>query len=101
MTKKKITRRNILKSTSLLAAASIISACDGGGTPEKPGKASSTLKKTYNWKMVTTWPKNFPGLGTGAQRLVDNIKTMSEGRLNIKLFAGGELVPPFESFDTK
>ena len=99
MANRKITRRNILKTTSLLATAGIISACDGSGTPEKPGKATGVLKKTYNWKMVTTWPKNFPGLGTGAQRLVDNIKNMSEGKLNIKLFAGGELVPPFESFD--
>ena len=23
----------------------------------------------FEWKMVTTWPKNFPGLGVGAQRL--------------------------------
>ena len=50
-------------------------------------------------KMVTTWPKNFPGLGTGAQRLADRITAMTEGRITVKLFAAGELVPPFESFD--
>ena len=50
-------------------------------------------------KMVTTWPKNFPGLGTGAQRLADSITAMSDGQLTVKLFAAGELVPPFESFD--
>ena len=50
-------------------------------------------------KMVTTWPKNFPGLGTGAQRLADRIGRMSGGKLTVKLFAAGELVPEFESFD--
>jgi TRAP-type mannitol/chloroaromatic compound transport system substrate-binding protein len=50
-------------------------------------------------KLVTTWPKNFPGLGTAAQRLADNITAMTDGQLTIKLFAAGELVPPFQSFD--
>jgi TRAP-type mannitol/chloroaromatic compound transport system substrate-binding protein len=50
-------------------------------------------------KMVTTWPKNFPGLGTGAERLAARIKTMSGGKLDVKVYAGGELVPPFQSFD--
>lgn len=50
-------------------------------------------------KMVTTWPRDFPGLGTGAQRLADSITRMSAGRLQVKVYAAGELVPPFESFD--
>jgi TRAP-type mannitol/chloroaromatic compound transport system substrate-binding protein len=50
-------------------------------------------------KMVTPWPKNFPGLGTGAQRLADRITQVSEGRIEVQLFAAGELVPAFESFD--
>ncbi|MBT4889934.1 MAG: ABC transporter substrate-binding protein, partial [Rhodospirillales bacterium] len=50
-------------------------------------------------KMVTTWPKNFPGLGTGAQRLADDITAMTDGQLTVKLYGAGELVPPFESFD--
>ncbi len=50
-------------------------------------------------KMVTTWPKNFPGLGTGAERLARRITEMTDGALTVKVFAAGELVPPFESFD--
>ncbi len=50
-------------------------------------------------KMVTTWPKNFPGLGTGAERLAKRIKTMSDGTLQVKVYAAGELVPAFQSFD--
>ncbi len=49
--------------------------------------------------MITTWPRDFPGLGTGARRLAESVTAMSEGRLEIKVFAAGELVPPLESFD--
>ena len=54
----------------------------------------------YNWKMVTSWPKNFPGLGTGAEFLAKLINEMSGGRISIKVYGGGELVPPMEIFDT-
>ena len=50
-------------------------------------------------KMVTTWPKNFPGLGTTAEALAKRITAMSDGALSVKVYAAGELVPPFESFD--
>ncbi|MEM7046484.1 MAG: TRAP transporter substrate-binding protein [Pseudomonadota bacterium] len=50
-------------------------------------------------KMVTTWPKNFPGLGTGAQRLADSIGEMTDGQIDVTLYAAGELVPAFESYD--
>lgn len=51
------------------------------------------------WNMVMPWPRNTPGVGTGAQRFVDRVNAMSGGRLEIKLFAAGELVPPFEGLD--
>lgn len=51
------------------------------------------------WRMVTTWPKNFPGLGVGAQRLADNIGALSGGRLTVQLFAAGEMVPPLGALD--
>lgn len=50
-------------------------------------------------KMVMTWPKNSPALGTGAERLAKRIQELSEGKLTVKLYAGGELVPPLEVFD--
>ena len=49
--------------------------------------------------MVTCWPRNLPAIGVGAQRIVDAVDEMSDGRLKIKLYAAGELVPAFEAFD--
>ncbi len=56
-------------------------------------------KAEYKWKMVTTWPKNFPGLGTGANKLAELITEMSGGRLTVKVYGAKELVPAFEVFD--
>ena len=101
--KKLFKRRQILVgATALTAAAGLLASCKeqvDGGTPDKPEKSAAVSKGIIQWKMVTTWPKNFPGLGTGAQRIADSITTMSDGQLTIKLYAGGELVPPFECFD--
>jgi len=60
------------------------------------GPAGAT--ETIHWKMVTSWPKNLPGPGITAQLLADTITAMSGGRLAVKLFAAGELVPPLEAF---
>ncbi len=51
------------------------------------------------WRLITTWPKNLPGLGTGAQYFADQVTACSNGRLEVKLYASGEVVPAFESID--
>jgi TRAP-type mannitol/chloroaromatic compound transport system substrate-binding protein len=51
------------------------------------------------WRMVTAWPKGLPGLGTGAERLAERITAMSEGKLTVRVFAAGELVPGLQTFD--
>ena len=61
--------------------------------------AIATGAEKYKWKMVTTWPKNFPGLGTGANKLAKLITEMSGGRIEVKVYGAKELVPEFEVFD--
>ena len=48
------------------------------------------------WRMVTSWPRNLPGVGTGAQRVADRITAMTGGRITVRLFAAGELVPALQ-----
>ena len=49
--------------------------------------------------IVTTWPRNFPGIGTGAQRFAKRMMNMSDGRFQVEYFAAGERVKAFETFD--
>lgn len=60
---------------------------------------TSRAEPKYKWKMATTWPKNFPGLGTGANTVARLITEMSGGRIEVKVYGAGELVPAFEVFD--
>ena len=61
--------------------------------------APAVAQGRFRWKLITAWPKNFPAIGTGTQRIADSIREMSDGRLEVKVYGGGELVPPFEVFD--
>ncbi|GGK42157.1 TRAP transporter substrate-binding protein [Salinarimonas ramus] len=71
-----------------------------GGVAAASGLAAPAIAQgNVTWRMVTTWPKNFPGLGVGAQRLADRITAASGGRLTVQVFAAGELVPPLQALD--
>ena len=86
------TNRRSFLTKSILAGAGATAAIAGGTTTAMAGK-----KRTL--KMVMTWPKKFPGLGVGAERLADRITDATNGRITIKVYGAGELVPAFESFD--
>ncbi|WP_316857932.1 TRAP transporter substrate-binding protein [uncultured Cohaesibacter sp.] len=51
------------------------------------------------WNMPMSWPKQLPGVGMNGVRFAERVGKMSGGRLTIKVFGGGELVPPLEVFD--
>ncbi|HEY7883425.1 MAG TPA: TRAP transporter substrate-binding protein, partial [Cellvibrionaceae bacterium] len=53
----------------------------------------------YRWRMVTTWPKNFPGLGTTAEEFARMVRQMSNGRLHIQVHGANEIVPATGVFD--
>lgn len=83
-------RREFIK-TAAVAGAGVAAA----SSLAAPAIAQGRLE----WRMVTTWPRNFPGLGVGAQRLADRITAMSDGRLTVQVFSAGELVPALQSLD--
>jgi len=66
---------------------------------EKKVEAPAVMKGAKELKMVSTWPRDFPGLGTGAQRLAQRITDMTEGAVKVEYFAAGERVGAFDSFD--
>ncbi len=57
-------------------------------------------RESFEWSCVTSWPLRFPGLGMAVENLAERLDAASGGRLKIKVYGGGELVPPFEVFDT-
>ncbi|WP_223787035.1 TRAP transporter substrate-binding protein [Marinicella meishanensis] len=93
-------RRKIIKTAAMASAAAVgLGACRNPSEAGNSSQTGTTKAAKIRWKMVTAWPKNFPGLGTGAQFLADAITNMSGGRLEVKVYGSGELVPAFEVFD--
>lgn len=64
-----------------------------------PGAKATAMGEAIRWKLVTTWPKNLPGLGHTPEVFADSVREMSDGRLDIRVYGAGEIVPAFEVFD--
>lgn len=93
-------KASVFKRRDLLAAAgasSLLAACGQAG--EQGEVATGPSRKPIKLRMTTAWPKNFPGLGTAAERLAKRIDDATGGRVKISVFAAGELAPALEAFD--
>ncbi len=75
------------------------------GTGAAAAAAASSFPKPaisqqrIEWRMVTAWPRNLPGPGVAAQKVADRIAAVTGGRITVKLFAAGEIVPATGVFD--
>lgn len=98
----KLSRKNFLKGAALstLAAPFAIRLLSSESVAQQNNQFGNLSTQQFNWKMVTTWPPNFPAVGEGATLFTDLVQRMSNGRLNIQVYGGGELVPALECFDT-
>lgn len=79
-----------------VGGAAALGACSSG---TDTGTGSARSDERFEWRVVTTWAPNFPGLGTAVNRLVEYLERMSAGRLRVRVYAAGELIPAFEVFD--
>ena len=80
-------RRNFLKAAALGGAGAALAA------PMVNAQNATTLT------IVSTWPRDFPGLGVSAQRLAERITQVSNGAIQTEYFAAGERVGAFDVFD--
>ena len=100
-------RRDILIAGAALATgggvAGVLSS-DQQKTASAPAKsdlASPCLNRGIKqFKLATSWPKDFPGLGIMPERFAETIRKMSNGLIDIKVFAAGELVGALQCFES-
>ncbi len=88
-----------LKLAALFFASMIFVACSGESDSSLSGSGEARTQQTYEWKLVTTWPKNFPGIGMVSEDFADLVEELSEGRMKIRVYGAGEMVPALEIFD--
>ena len=80
-----------------LAVLLLLAGCGQSGI--EGGANTSLEQKQYNWRLVTAWPKNYPGLGMAPERIADLVEEMSNGQMKITVYGAGEQVPAFGVFD--
>ena len=83
-------RRKFLKAATATGVAAV-----AASSLAAPAVAAERVEAA----MVATWPRDFPGLGTGAQRLAKRLSDMSDGRIQVTYYAANERVKAFDSFD--
>jgi TRAP-type mannitol/chloroaromatic compound transport system substrate-binding protein len=85
-----IDRRSFIKKAGATAGATAAAA-----TFAAPAIAQAKTEMV----IVSTWPRDMPGLGVSAQRLVARIPELTEGRINVTYYAAGEKVGAFDALD--
>jgi len=90
-------RKNIMKIFIHIFAILILVSCSN----EQVTSIEQTIEKDkkYNWRLVTSWPKNYPGLGMAPERIADLVEEMSDGQMKITVYGAEEQVPAFGVFD--
>ena len=58
---------------------------------------SAVEVKSATYKVASIFPTSLPLLGENSRKFVENVKRASDGKLNLKLFEPGALVPGLES----
>ncbi|MEZ7907362.1 MAG: TRAP transporter substrate-binding protein [Pseudomonadales bacterium] len=71
----------------------------GGEQPDSNDTGVKPTAKTFKWRMVTTWPKNLPGMGLAPETFAKMVNIMSDGRLTVTVYGAGEIVPGFGVFE--
>lgn len=85
------------KLLSLLAVL-LLTTCSDAPQSQSAGSAAGD-QQVYQWKMITSWPKNLPALGTSPVHFADIVDKMSNGRMKIRVYGANELVGGLEVFD--
>lgn len=94
-----IDRRKLLGAATLGAAGLAATACSQSTETADGVAAPAIRRKKTRLTMTTTWPKDLPGLGAAANRVAERVGQLSDGQIEIQVYAAGELVPAFEAFD--
>ena len=84
-------RRFIATAGGVVATAATAAVIDAPNVVAQPN---------VHWRMSTAYPPALDRQQAAAQRLAKIVEEMSSGRFRIEVFPGGQIMPPFDCFDT-
>ena len=83
-----ILRRSVVKTVGLAAAAAAIA---------RPAIAQSAPE--VKWRLTSSFPKSLDTIYGGAELFSRAISEATDGKFQVQVFAGGEIVPGLQAFD--
>jgi TRAP-type mannitol/chloroaromatic compound transport system substrate-binding protein len=91
-------RRDFIKKSAIITAGATLIGC-GGDISNKSKSINVNRNKKVKIKLATSWPANFPIMGTGIEKFAKRLKIISGGTLKIKVYPKNVLVPALGVFD--
>ncbi len=88
---KNLKRREFLTTAAATTAAGAVAASSLAAPAIAQGRKEMVI--------VSSWGRDFPGLGTSAQRFAQRVTDATDGRITTRYFAAGERVGAFDVFD--
>jgi len=81
-------RREFIKKAAVGVAASSVF-----------GPVYAQTQKRIRWRMATSWPKSLDTIYGGAITVANAVREMTDGKFDIRVYAGGEIVPGLKVVD--
>jgi len=85
-------RRSFLKKASVGLAA-------GAATAAVSAPAIAESMPTIKWRLTSSFPKSLDTIYGGAEILANRLRAMTDGKFDIRVFPGGEIVPGLQALD--
>jgi TRAP-type mannitol/chloroaromatic compound transport system substrate-binding protein len=85
-----IKRRSFLKKAGAGAATGVVALT---------GAPAIAAEPTVRWRLASSFPKSLDTIYGGAEYLSERVAQLTEGKFEIRVFAGGEIVPPLQVLD--
>ncbi len=63
------------------------------------GPVYAQTQKRIRWRMATSWPKSLDTIYGGAELIARRVNELTDGKFQIRVYAGGEIVPPLKVVD--
>ena len=83
-----MTRRAFIKKAAAGAAAGIVAA-----------PAIAQTSPTINWRLASSFPKSLDTIYGASEILAKRVAQLTDGKFNIRVFPGGEIVPALQVLD--
>jgi TRAP-type mannitol/chloroaromatic compound transport system substrate-binding protein len=84
-------RRDFLKKASIGAAA--------GAAATIAAPAIAADLPTVKWRLTSSFPKSLDTIYGAAETLANRLRAMTDGKFDIRVFPGGEIVPGLQALD--